>query len=125
MYMTKLITPEGRAEQARKQRLAMWKPPVVRGYVYIIGPKWWHIKKLIPVKIGKAEVPEERLHSLQAGNWEELVIIRQSRAYVNPLLMESKIHKLFEESRIHREWFYISQDELDTITEILANESDH
>jgi len=96
-----------------------------RGYVYVIGPKWWHTKKLIPVKIGKAENPEERLSSLQGGNWEELVIIRQSPAYINPLLIESQLHKQFDESRIHREWFLITQDELDTITELLVELKDH
>lgn len=53
-----------------------------------------------PVKIGYAADPARRLHSLQTGNHQTLVILATTKLY-----SEKTFHKVYEPHRMHGEWF--------------------
>jgi hypothetical protein len=71
------------------------------GYVYIIQQK--DVPDLF--KIGKTKRdPKRRLKELQTGNPTELVIVYTIQSK-NMHKLESSLHKKYEHSRVHGEWF--------------------
>lgn len=71
-------------------------------YVYFIQSG-----KKGPIKIGKAKNIEKRMASLQTANAYKLHLVALIRCETcrHALALESKLHGLFKDQRLHGEWF--------------------
>jgi len=69
------------------------------GYVYIIGNLDHKV-----CKIGFAKRPLARLSQLQTGCPYKLVLFKE---YLGNIPMEKRLHKKYEEYKLHGEWFEI------------------
>ena len=62
------------------------------------------------VKIGRADNVKKRMAELQVASPGELAVLSTFRA---PSVFESVLHAIFSKSKIHGEWFSITDDLLD------------
>lgn len=79
------------------------------GYVYVVGSG----RPGDPVKIGHSANPKERVRSLQTG---APYLIRLLDQHPGPGALERYLHRRFEDSKVHGEWFLIL-DPVPTIAE--------
>jgi len=103
--------------RSRKNTLVM--AGAVTGTVYIIGPD----VPGTPYKIGvtSGSNTKKRKSALQTAHWMDLKLIWKSNMLSRADIVEKKLHKHFENKRVRGEWFDISQQDIDTIPELVEH----
>ncbi len=86
--------------------------------IYLISAE---IDENIYYKIGytKRDV-DKRLNELKTANASDLAIIKTYKSIYGSTL-ESYLHRYFKNKKVNREWFSLSQDDVDSFNDICMN----
>lgn len=82
----------------------------VTGYVYLAQPVEGGL-----IKIGWTERPRERLAGLNHF-WQEVKFLALIPT-VDPITLERRLHKLYDDKRVRGEWFSLTTEDIDRLEE--------
>ena len=101
----------------RSQKTTLVLSGAVTGTVYIQGPDI----PGFPYKIGitSGRDTRKRLSGNQVGNWMVLKEVWKSDLLDRADIIETKLHKHFEEKKVRGEWFNITKDDIADIPNLI------